>query len=61
MTEAIDLPTPRVLMVDDNPINLKVLEKLLEREGYDTEMAVNGRDALEMIEKILLTSFFWIL
>jgi len=37
----------RLLIVDDVPVNIKVLEKILERE-YRTESATNGQDALSI-------------
>ncbi len=40
----------RILLVDDNDINLKVAVRILQQLGYQPELAVNGREALEMIE-----------
>jgi signal transduction histidine kinase/CheY-like chemotaxis protein len=44
-------PTPapghRVLVCDDNEINLKVASRLLERAGYQVEVRRNGAQALE--------------
>ena len=39
---------PYVLLVDDNQINQKVAQKLLERLGCITEIASNGYEAIEM-------------
>lgn len=39
----------RILCVDDEPLNLKILEKLLVTSGYETLMAENGEAALKMI------------
>lgn len=39
---------PRVLIVDDQPINVKLLERKLEREGMDSLIAENGRRCVEM-------------
>ncbi|MFO0706858.1 MAG: PAS domain S-box protein [Nitrospira sp.] len=36
----------RLLIVDDNPVNQKVAAKLLEKLGYRTDVAVNGKEAL---------------
>jgi CheY-like chemotaxis protein len=41
------LPRGRVLVVEDNPINLKVALTLLGRLGQDCESAGNGLEALE--------------
>jgi two-component system, cell cycle response regulator len=38
--------TARVLVVDDNPANLKLLEARLTAEYYDVVTCANGRDAL---------------
>lgn len=37
----------RVLIVDDSPTNLSMLEELLTGEGFEVTSAVDGRDALE--------------
>lgn len=37
----------RILIVDDEERNLKLLEKILNREGYIVEKAVNGVEALQ--------------
>jgi signal transduction histidine kinase/CheY-like chemotaxis protein len=46
------LPVPRlpVLVVDDNPVNLRVARGLVERLGYAVETATNGREALEKVK-----------
>jgi class 3 adenylate cyclase len=38
-----------VLVVDDDPVNRSLLARSLEREGHRHAMAVNGRQALEML------------
>lgn len=40
---------PRVLVVDDDPINLQVIVHALAMNDYDLETALNGKDALEKI------------
>jgi len=37
---------PLVLAVDDEPSVLNVLERILQREGYEVETAVNGVEAM---------------
>lgn len=37
---------PRILCVDDEPANLRVLEGVLEPKGYDVVKALNGTEAL---------------
>ncbi|HMQ22117.1 MAG TPA: response regulator, partial [Planctomycetota bacterium] len=38
-----------VLVVEDNPINSKVIERILERSGYACDLTVNGQEALQAI------------
>lgn len=38
-----------ILMVDDNPENLRLLGAILEQDGYSTAFAVNGKEALHFI------------
>ena len=39
----------RVLVVEDNLINQKIIKQLLERRGLTVDLASNGRQAVEMI------------
>jgi CheY-like chemotaxis protein len=39
----------RILVVDDNPLNVKLFSGKLEREGYETIPAYNGREALAKV------------
>jgi CheY-like chemotaxis protein len=48
-TDMARLPT--VLIVDDDPAIRKMLVEVLSLEGYPTETAVNGREALETLAK----------
>jgi len=41
----------RLLVVEDNAVNQKVARALLVRRGHDVEVAGNGREALEAIER----------
>jgi adenylate cyclase len=41
-------PAPCILLVDDDPSNLFFLEELLQSEGYTTQSAFSGKQALEM-------------
>lgn len=43
-----DLKSARILLVDDEERNIRLLEVLLHAEGYSTLYAKNGRDALKM-------------
>lgn len=40
-----------ILVVDDEPINFKLLNAILEREGYSVSYACNGSKAIEMATK----------
>jgi signal transduction histidine kinase/DNA-binding response OmpR family regulator/ligand-binding sensor domain-containing protein len=40
-----------ILVVDDEPVNLKVLKNHLEREGYLVTLANDGMEALDLLEK----------
>lgn len=40
----------RILIVDDEEKLVKKLKKLLENDGYETETAGNGKEALQIIE-----------
>lgn len=43
----------RILAVDDNPVNLKVLESMFSSEHEHITTVTSGKEALEMIEKKL--------
>jgi len=39
----------RILVVEDNPTNRKVVQTFLVRKGYDVACAVNGREAVDQV------------
>ncbi len=39
-----------VLIVDDNPVNLRVLERVVSRWGMVAELAASGREALRLLQ-----------
>jgi len=41
----------RILVVDDNPVNLKVMAHYLKQAGCSPEFAINGEEAVEMAAK----------
>ncbi|MCB1802062.1 MAG: response regulator [Gammaproteobacteria bacterium] len=45
-TEPVPTFSGRVLLVEDNPVNMGVVRKALSKFGLDCEVAVDGRDAL---------------
>jgi CheY-like chemotaxis protein len=46
-------PLPRILLVDDEPNNLLLLEELLQSQGYETLVASSGSQALEIVQDFL--------
>ena len=40
---------PKILVVDDQPINVKLLQSKLRRESMDVSVAFNGRECLEKV------------
>lgn len=45
------VPKPVILCVDDEPINLLILERVLTSQGYEVIKAKDGREALEIIHQ----------
>jgi len=41
----------RVLAVDDNLVNLKVISAMLKRQGHQVTTATNGKEALELVQQ----------
>ena len=44
----------RVLLVEDNAVNRRVASGLLEKRNYEALVATNGREALEMLERVAI-------
>ena len=42
---------PRILVVDDQPINIKLLQRKLERQGMEIAVAYNGQECLDLVLK----------
>lgn len=43
--------SPTVMIVDDDPAIRKMLVEVLSLEGYPTETATNGQEALDLLSK----------
>lgn len=44
------MTAPKILVVDDDPINLRLLEAMLRQEGFEIVKASSGADALSAME-----------
>ncbi|MFN2392314.1 MAG: PAS domain S-box protein [Pyrinomonadaceae bacterium] len=49
--EEISKPKARVLAVEDNDVNQKVILRQLSQLGYQSDLATNGEEALKTLEK----------
>jgi CheY-like chemotaxis protein/HPt (histidine-containing phosphotransfer) domain-containing protein len=49
LAEALEMPTLRVLVVEDNPTNRVVLENMLSAWGISVVLATDGRHALDIL------------
>lgn len=47
------MTTTRILLVEDNPMNRRVVEFLLKAEGYTVIEASDGQEALEMLKTMV--------
>lgn len=43
----------RILVIDDNPMNLKLVSEVLEFEGHEVHKAANAQAALEILSGML--------
>ena len=48
--EAQPAPALRILVVEDNPVNQRLLARALAKEGYEVALARNGVEALEVFQ-----------
>jgi phosphoserine phosphatase RsbU/P len=42
----------RILIVDDTPANIQTLSAILKEKGYQLSVATNGKQALQVLEKV---------
>ena len=41
----------KILVIDDEPSILLMIKKMLEKSGHEVDMALNGREGMELFEK----------
>lgn len=41
----------KILVIDDEPSILLMIRKMLEKDGHSVELALNGRDGMELFER----------
>ncbi len=44
-------PQPRLLVVDDTPLNIKLLDGILSPRGYTVVPATSGQEALDLVAR----------
>lgn len=45
----MEVPSMNILVVEDNPVNRKLVSRILNDLGHTTEMVANGREGLEAV------------
>ena len=43
---------PSILVIDDDPVMLELMDRFLTKEGFDVHLAANGRDGVEMAKRL---------
>jgi len=51
MSKDVLKPIPTVLVVDDNPKNVQIIDLLLRELNYKIIIAVNGKSAIDLVER----------
>jgi len=41
----------KILIIDDEPHILMMLKKMMEKAGYETDLAANGKEGMEIFQK----------
>ncbi|HER08854.1 MAG TPA: response regulator [Bacteroides sp.] len=41
----------KILIIDDEPYILMMLKKMLEKAGYETDLASNGKEGMDLFKK----------
>ena len=50
LTDAPEFTGMKLLLVEDNPVNMEIATLLLTDRGFTLDKAVNGREAVEKVE-----------
>lgn len=50
LMDCMDRGHPRILLAEDNPINQRVAQRMLQHMGYPVDVAANGLEALQALE-----------
>ena len=50
--------SPRILVVEDDPVNLLVITRMIRRLGHEPDVARNGLEAVEAAEKTVYDIIF---
>ncbi len=45
------VPKPKILIVDDDPLNVKLFASMLPQDRYDTIPAYTGKEALDLVAR----------
>ena len=59
--QSMDLPGKRVLLVEDNAINMEIAHAILEEEHLDIAEAKNGKEALEIFRNSKMGEYHFII
>ena len=51
--ESIDISNKVILVIDDSPLDRKLISKVLERQSYKVFSAGSGEEALPMVGSVL--------
>src|SRR6185503_606358 len=44
--------TSRILLIEDEPMNIQALSAILQKQGYQVSVATSGQQAMDLLERI---------